>query len=77
MLFKFPDPPLEIDFAFKANRSRNSVLIPVNLMGDFKSSQNIFMEIHTDQGVITRYILKDNVKAPVFAELTKYYNVSK
>ena len=69
--------PTEIDFAFKANRSRNSVLIPVNLMGDFKGSQNIFMEIHTDQGVITRYILKDNVKAPVFAELTKYYNVSK
>ena len=69
--------PTEIDFAFKANRSRNSVLIPVNLMGDFKNSQNIFMEIHTDQGVITRYILKDNVKAPVFEELTKYYNVSK
>ncbi len=68
--------PTEIDFAFKANRSRNSVLIPVNLMGDFKGSQNIFMEIHTDQGVITRYILKDNVKAPVFEELTKYYKVS-
>lgn len=45
-------------------------------MGDFKGSQNIFMEIHTDQGVITRYILKDNVKAPVFEELTKYYKVS-
>ena len=68
--------PTEIDFAFKANRSSNSVLIPVDLMGDFKGAQNIFMEIYTDQCVFIWYILKDNVKAPVFAELTKYYKVS-
>ena len=69
--------PTEIDFAFKANRSRNSVLVPVNVMADFRGSQSVFMEIHTDQGVITRYLLKDNVKAPVFEELSKYYKVSK
>jgi len=68
--------PTEIDFAFKANRSRNSILVPVNLMADFKDSKNVFMEIHTDQGTVTRYILKDNIKAPVFEELSKYYKVN-
>lgn len=68
--------PTEIDFAFKANRSRNSVLVPVNMMVDFRGSGNVFMEIHTDHGLIKRYIVKDNVKAPVFEELSKYYKVN-
>ena len=46
------------------------------MMVDFRGSENVFMEIHTDQGVIKRYIVKDNVKAPVFEELSKYYKVN-
>lgn len=65
--------PTEIDFVLKANRSRNSILVPVNMMAEFQGSQNVFMKIYTDQGVIKRYIVKDNVKAPVFEDFTKYY----
>ena len=54
--------PTEIDFVFKANRSRNSIIVPINMMTEFQGSQNIFMNIYTDQGVIKRYIVKDNVR---------------
>mgnify|MGYP003618788982 FL=1 len=65
--------PTEIDFIFKANRSRNSIIVPINMMTEFQGSQNVFMKIYTDQGVIKRYIVKDNVKAPVFVDFSKYY----
>ena len=66
----------EMDVAFGANRSRNSVIIPVSIMDDFNGSKEVKMEIYTDQGVISRYVLKDNVKAPVFEELLKVYKKS-
>ncbi|AXY59819.1 MULTISPECIES: hypothetical protein [Acinetobacter] len=65
--------PTEIDRPFKANRSRNSVLVPVNLVAQLGGSSSILMNIHTDKGVISRHIVKDDVKAPVFQELVKYY----
>ncbi|WP_171255420.1 hypothetical protein [Acinetobacter sp. SFB] len=37
--------PTENDYAFAAYRSRNSIMIPINLMADFSSSQNISMNI--------------------------------
>lgn len=66
----------EMDVAFGANRSRNSVIIPVSIMDDFNGSKEVKMEIYTDQGVISRYVLKDKVKAPVFEELLKVYKKS-
>lgn len=65
--------PTAHDYVFGSYRSRNNIMVPVNLMADFSGSQKISMNIHTDQGVISRYILKDNLKAPIFEELSKAY----
>ena len=51
-------------------------MLPVKLMADFTESKEVSMNIYTDQGVISRYILKDEIKAPVFEELNKVYKSS-
>lgn len=65
--------PTKIDFVLKSNRSRNNILVPVDIMRNFKNSNNIFMEIYTDKGVIKRYLIKDNVTSSVFDDFNKYY----
>ncbi len=70
------DGPTEIDFVFGSYRSRNSIMLPVKFMADFTESKEVSMNIYTDQGVISRYILKDEIKAPVFEELNKVYKSS-
>lgn len=65
--------PTENDYAFGSYRSRNSIQIPINLIADFSDSENVSMNIYTDHGVISRYILKGDVKAPIFEELIKAY----
>ncbi len=61
------------DYVFGAYRSRNSVMVPKNLLENFSGSQNILMNIYTDHGVISRYILKNNLRAPIYEELSKVY----
>lgn len=65
--------PTEHDYLLGANRSINYVLAPVNLMGTLKGTAFIKMDIYTDQGIISRYVLKDGVSAPILDEFKKVY----
>ena len=43
------------------------------MIHDLSMDHNISMNIYTDQGLISRYILKDGVKAPIVQELQQAY----
>lgn len=66
----------QMDYAGRVHRSRNSIIVPNSLMDDFKGSAQISMQIYTDRGVISRYILKDGKEAPVYKELTQLYPIT-
>lgn len=59
------------------NRSTNYILAPVNLMSKLKGTDSIKMNIYTDQGVISRYVYKDGVSAPILGEFQKVYQLKK
>lgn len=65
--------PTDVNFQFGSNRSRNSIIVPNNMIHDLSVNHNISMNIYTDQGMISRYILKDGVKAPLVQELQQAY----
>ncbi|WOE31408.1 MULTISPECIES: hypothetical protein [unclassified Acinetobacter] len=65
----------KIDFVGRVYRSNNSIQIPRHLMEQFKGSHTISMQIYTNHGVISRYILKDGQEAPVYKELTELYPI--
>ncbi|WEI04288.1 hypothetical protein PYR78_04465 [Acinetobacter johnsonii] len=55
------------------NRSTNYILAPVNLMSKLKGTDSIKMDIYTDRGIISRYVYKDGVSAPILGEFQKVY----
>ena len=63
----------EHDHVLGANRSTNYILAPVNLMGSLKGTSSIKMNIYTDKGIISRYVYKDGVSAPILGEFQKVY----
>lgn len=65
--------PTEHDHVLGANRSTNYILAPVNLMSSLKGTNSIKMNIYTDQGIISRYVYKDGVSAPILGEFQKVY----
>lgn len=65
--------PTEHDHLLGANRSTNYILTPVNLMASLKGTSTIKMNIYTDKGIISRYVYKDGVAAPILGEFQKVY----
>lgn len=65
--------PTEHDHVLGTNRSTNYILAPVNLMSSLKGTNSIKMNIYTDQGIISRYVYKDGVSAPILGEFQKVY----
>ena len=65
--------PTEHDHVLGTDRSTNYILAPVNLMSKLKGTDSIKMNIYTDQGIISRYVYKDGVSAPILGEFQKAY----
>ena len=65
--------PTENDHVLGTNRSTNYILAPVNLMSKLKGTDSIKMDIYTDRGIISRYVYKDGVSAPILGEFQKVY----
>lgn len=61
------------DVVFGQHRSRNQIQVSRDMFKPFLHSKEISLEILTDKGTISNYILKDGVKAPILKELKSVY----
>ena len=67
-----PEAKTSQEMIFNLRHSKNSIVVPKNLMADLKSNA-ISINIHTDQGVISRYIYKDGVESSIYKQFTSIY----
>ncbi|MDY6524863.1 hypothetical protein SKM52_09965 [Acinetobacter faecalis] len=67
-----PEAKTTQEVIFNLRHSKNSIVVPKNLMADLKSNA-ISINIHTDQGVISRFIYKDGVESSIYKQFTSIY----
>lgn len=68
-----PETKTTQELILNLRHSKNSIVVPKNLMADLKSDR-ISINIHTDQGVISRFVYKDGVESSIYKQFTSVYN---